>query len=190
MKRGQEEAPIELLVAIVVLGFAIIIAYGAYSSACADQFDAKMKAELSHLARDMELVYRGAVGTSQLSRVDFSPAGCPGTELDSIRVGAGAPRSCEVKIGSQNCALLTVWVRNPDGTTNSRYVEYVDIDPATQIWVNLGSGSNLACSDSYGTIAYDPENPPSNCRALEFRPYSLIISKAASDRLDLTQQGR
>lgn len=179
MERGQEEAPIELLVAIVVLGFAIIIAYGAYSSACADQFDAKMKAELSHLARDVELVYRGATGTSQLSRVDFSPAGCPGTELDSIRVGAGAPRSCEVKIGSQNCALLTVWVRNPDGTANSRYTEYVDIDPGTKIYLSIGGDVGEACSDVKDT----------GCKSLDFRPYTLIISKSASDTIYLTQQG-
>ncbi len=175
MKKGQEEAPIELLVAIVVLGFAIIIAYGAYSSACADQFDAKMKAELSHLARDVELVYRGAVGTSQLSRVDFSPAGCPGTELDSIRVGAGAPRSCEVQIGSQNCALLTVWVRNPDGSANSRYVEYVDIDPDTEIWI----GFDRACSDTL----------TAGCKPLEFRPYTLKVMKTLANRIDLIPQG-
>jgi hypothetical protein len=138
-----------------------------------------MKAELSHLARDIELVYRGAVGTSQLSRVDFSPAGCPGTELDSIRVGAGAPRSCEVKIGSQDCALLSLWIKNPDGTTNSRYFEYVDIAPDTKIFLNLGGGVAEACSDLKAT----------GCTWLDFRPYSLIISKTAQDRLDLVQQG-
>ena len=107
MKKGQEEAPIELLIAVTILTFVLIIGFYTYENTCRAQFEQKMRASLSKFASDLELVYQGAQGTSRLVEVDFSPIGCPGS-ISDIRLVAGTPDLCLAQLGIQECLLIVV----------------------------------------------------------------------------------
>lgn len=106
-RRGQEEAPIELLIAVALLTFVLIIGAYAYDNFCKTDFEQKMKTSLGVLRGDMEQVYRGSVGSSQPSSVDFSATGCSG-DAASVRILKGTQSICQAQLGLSDCLLLAV----------------------------------------------------------------------------------
>lgn len=127
-RRGQEEAPIELLIAVTVLTFVMIVGYLTYQHLSSTQFEQKMHSVLSKFARDIELVYRGAVGTSWITRVDFTPIGRTTLQLDSVTILQPSTRACQNALGRNDClALSLIYVEE---TTNEKIpglVEVLDI---------------------------------------------------------------
>jgi len=107
MRKGQEEAPVELMVAVIIFTFVLIIGYYVYNGLCAQQFEQKMSASFSKFARDIELVYLGGVGTSSIVHADFTAVGCYGN-IHSIRMFAGTEGLCNAQLGSSDCAVLAM----------------------------------------------------------------------------------
>ena len=125
-RRGQEEAPIELLIGVTVLTFVLIIAFYTMNNACSYQFEHKMKASLGYFARELESVYQGSVGTSKTISVDFSPEGCSELRIDQIRLFSENSEVCRRMLGRDSCLALIVQLREK-GARETPVKELVNI---------------------------------------------------------------
>lgn len=139
MKKGQEEAPIELLIAVTILTFVLIIGFYTYQNTCRAQFEQKMRASLSKFASDLELVYQGAQGTSRVIQVDFTPIGCPGS-ISGVRLVKGTSDRCLAQLGIPDCLFIVV-------TTPSKEITF--IQP-----VNIPSDTNIRYFDEGVEICF------------------------------------
>ena len=115
-RKGQEEAPIELLIAVTVLTFVLIIGFFTYQNMCSSQFEQKMRASVSTFARQIEQVYRSGIGTAQPVELDFTPIGCPQSEVESVRLISGLDSEyepiCISYTGDKSCLILVVKIKD------------------------------------------------------------------------------
>lgn len=149
MKKGQEEAPIELLIAVTILTFVLIIGFYTYENTCRAQFEQKMRASLSKFASDLELVYQGAQGTSRLVEVDFLPIGCPGS-ISDIRLVAGTTNLCLAQLGIPDCLFIVV-------TTPDKEITFIQpINIPTDVTINYIDNMRTPIID-YKLTDYDIE---------------------------------
>jgi hypothetical protein len=187
--RGQEEAPVELLIGVTVLAFVLIIGIYTYQNMCASQFEQKMRTSLSDFARNIELVYKGSIGTSLPVKVDFAPIGCMRGDVESIRLVQGDPDLCMSQLGEPECLVLAVKIINKQLSDESLVVETVNVPAGTVVrYVNrnckLTSGEYQRLNElSFSSTNW---NDPSlkNC-GWELRPYSLMISKTSAGILEI-----
>ena len=110
MQRGQEEAPIELLIGVTILTFVLVIGFYTYQSMCASQFEQKMQASLTKFANDLESLNLGYVGTVIPSELDFTPIGCAG-EVESVRLLQGTKDLCLQHTNYEDCFVLVLVAR-------------------------------------------------------------------------------
>lgn len=161
MRKGQEEAPIELLIGVTMLTFVIIIGLYIFQSSCSSQYEVKMQAGFSQFARDLESVYIGSIGTSFVTQVDFTqPVGCNEIRLRSINLIEGGDTACKSRFGRSDCLKLIVFLIPEQGTGDDFLVtEYINIPdniivqgsfgdcPDTDL-TSIGLGPNDLCSFS------------------------------------------
>ena len=179
MKRGQEEAPIELLLAVTLLTFVIILGFYTYQNLCASQYEQKLKSSLSTFARSLEQVYQGGVGTSKTAMVDFGEIGCSGN-IKSIRLIEGLPSSCRKNLGKDDCLELIVTTQTSSGTS-TLMMEMLNIPPSVTVTLDApGCGIDLA--KTWDEDAY----PKCSWKA---KSYSFRIMKESGDRIVLEQLG-
>jgi hypothetical protein len=107
MMRGQEEAPIELMIGAVILMFVMILGFYVYNKTCSSQYEQKIDSSMSKLARDIETVYMGAKGTSIVSDIDLSSTGCS-SGVRSFRIIKGTDDICNARIGKSSCMVIAV----------------------------------------------------------------------------------
>ncbi|MEM0372790.1 MAG: hypothetical protein QXO69_03075 [archaeon] len=193
MMRGQEEAPIELLIGVTILTFVIIIGMYVFNSSCATQQEQKLRASFSKFARDLELVYFGSTGTSQITRIDFTQsAGCADYSIDSIRITKGPTATCNSQLGRPDCLVLSAvstgrWDQNTGQMSpkETLLVEVLDISSSTRIKNKFSGG----CSFDLNDLDWDVQNVnkiPSDCW---FTPayYTLKIAKTAPDEITISK---
>ncbi len=195
MFKGQEEAPIELLIGVTVLTFVIIISMTVFNTTCATQQEQKLKASFSKFARDLELVYFGAVGSSQIARLDFTQmSGCAEYEVESIRITKGPGATCRAQLGKDDCLVLTAVSKPTElyGPRGTVLLEVLDISADTNIinHVNKDSSGNILCKDVSGDIYLNRINWDLDDDKFEncwFSPqyYSVKITKTAADEIVL-----
>lgn len=194
MMRGQEEAPIELLIGVTILTFVIIIGMYVFNSSCATQQEQKMRASFSKFARDLELVYFGATGTTQITRLDFTQAsGCADYAIDSIRITKGPAETCKSQLGRPDCLVLSaISAGQYDPGTGSMapketlLVEVLDISSSTRIKNQVISAT--ACN-SMNSIDWDPQNEAGISSDCWFSSgyYTVKIFKSAADEITLSK---
>ena len=107
--KGQEAAPIELLLGVIILSFVIIIAYYTYNNVCASQYTEKVRSTVSDFARTLEAVYQGGVGTSQFATLDFAQSWeqCSAS-VEYVSLVKGSAESCKAYTGFEDCLQLMV----------------------------------------------------------------------------------
>lgn len=104
-KRGQEEAPFELLVAVIMMGFVLIVGLSAWTYVSKVQCEQSIGAKLEDLKDSIELV-AGKRGTKELS---FTLPECYNEAKHSVRLDPSYdPLVCSsVCGGSQgSCVIL------------------------------------------------------------------------------------
>ena len=179
MKKGQEEAPIELLLAVTLLTFVIILGFYTYQNLCASQYEQKLKSSLSTFARSLEQVYQGGVGTSKTAMVDFGEIGCS-SNIESIRLIEGLSSSCRRNLGKDECLELIVRTVSASGSS-VLMIEMLNIPPTVTITINdPACPPDLASSWS--------EQSYSSC-GWKAKAYSFRITKEPGDRITLEQLG-
>ena len=186
MMRGQEEAPIELLIGVTVLTFVLIIGMYVFNNSCSTQQEQKLKASFSTFASDLDYVYFGAQSTSRISRFDFSKMeGCGSYSIDSVRIMQGTSATCLKQIGKSSCLILiAVQKRTINGATSNYPLlqEVLNIPQNVKIVNKLSS----SCGVDLNTIAYSDLNANAypNC-VFGSNYYTVKITKVSSDEIDL-----
>lgn len=187
MIRGQEEAPIELLIGVTMLTFVLILGFYTYQNTCKSQFEQKMHASLSKFARAVETVYMGAKGTTRTVDLDLSPIGCH-AEIKSIRMVSGSEDLCRANIGSESCMVIAVQssedqvplieVLNVPGDITVNFVKSTSAGPDVcdvnsdgwDDYISYLSGGALNCPNSF----WYPVR------------YSIVIQKEDIDKIKLS----
>ena len=187
MQRGQEEAPIELLIAVTVLTFVLVIGFYTYQNMCASQFEQKMRASLAKFANDLETIHTGFPGTKIPSELDFLPTGCPGN-VESVRLLKGTQGVCKARTGSDSCFMLTVIAKTESGT-EIRIMEPVKIPTDTAIknegdrFTDPNTNQIINCVnddiEDMGTVFTGALNPflPQTCFSWSMNLYVLTLEK-------------
>lgn len=189
MKKGQEEAPIELLIGVSILTFVLIIGFYAYQNICVSQYEQSMKASISKFARDLELVYLGSVETVQITQVDFSiPMACGGN-VESIKMLKGNPGTCRAQTGKDDClALIVVTSEDPStGTKGILVSEVLDIPAGISIFNNLDLGKGICGLDMNRDITWSDWDKDTHPECW-FGPqqYTIKIKKESVNKIVLS----
>jgi hypothetical protein len=146
MKKGQEEAPIELLLAVTILTFVIILGFYTYQSLCGAQYEQKLKASFHKFATELENVYKSGIGSSTPVVVDFSEIGCP-AKIQAIRLIQGIKSQCLSSVGKSDCLELVAPIVERSSTTPSFLIsETVDIPSTTTVQL-IGASSECEHTD-------------------------------------------
>ena len=111
MKKGQEEAPIELLIGVTVLAFVLAIGLYTYQNLASQEYRQKLEASFSKFAGDLETIYRGGLHTSTTVDFDLSPPG-----------GQDAGDIVSIRLLRGNCAFLFSTASFLSFTMSSRIV--------------------------------------------------------------------
>jgi hypothetical protein len=183
-RRGQEEAPIELLIAVTVLTFVLIIGFYAYNNACSAQFEQKMRSSISAFARALEQIYQGGVGTSYPVVIDFSSIGCASGDIDTVRLVTGDPQFCEVRLGMSDCLMLAVRIKEQKLEDQLFVAEAVNI-PST-VDVNYDDQESVLCHLSDFTAGTDFEITDPHC-GWKLERYLLTLKKTAPDTIEIVK---
>ena len=189
-KKGQEEAPIELLIGVAILAFVLVIGFYTYENSCSAQSEQKFRASLSYFARELESVYQGSVGTKKTITVDFTQEGCSNMKLESIRLFDANSQTCLNAFGRDSCLMFALQLS--DQTTgggsviNTPLVEPVNI-PSEAIDVRLiksDTGDEICVFNELdsqtviGSTALD-------CK-FTLGKYSVLIEKISNSQIDVS----
>ena len=162
-RKGQEEAPIELLIAVTLLTFVIVIGFSVYQNMCRNQFEQKVKSSIHSLVSTIESVYRGSIGSSQSLFVDFSVEACG--KLDAIRFFSDAKLTCNKQVGYSDCIVIAATIWNKDDKSNREILmsEAMNVPNSVRIYYDDPKlGEIDACgsqADFWGIIGQDLSNP-------------------------------
>lgn len=192
MQRGQEEAPIELLIGVVILTFVIIIGFYTYQNMCASQFEQKMKASLAKFANDLETLNMGYTGTVITSELDFLPIGCAG-EVDSVRLFRGTSDMCMSHTNYDDCLVLVLVARTEGKGGTIIIAEPLNIRTSTTIVherVAIAPGDCITATTAIGNIDTFFNSDLSGfsqdqCYMWSMSEYSLILKKTGPNQITI-----
>ena len=180
---GQESAPIELMIGVIVLAFVLTIAYFVYNNAASEQGVQKIRAEAVKLARAVEEVAQQGEGASRHVTVDFSSQG--DVKVSSFMIAQGPESTCKARTGSSRCYMLYVF-GNESGKSTVLYSELLEnIGPTTEIVYSQAGGSDVTVSDCSYSSVLGYVNPSSGygtggeCYAVGAGVHSFIIRKTS-----------
>ncbi len=104
-KRGQEAAPFELLIAVIIMGFVIIIG----AQAMLYLQDQKCKGDTDRQLQDLKLAFEGVKQAGRVKHINFRLSGCyqPEEEQVWIEDESGLDRCIQLGCGDKRlCPLL------------------------------------------------------------------------------------
>jgi hypothetical protein len=194
MRRGQEEAPIELLIGVVILTFVIIVGFYTYQNMCGSQFEQKMKASLAKFANDLETLNMGYTGTIITSELDFLPIGCAG-EVDSVRLFKGTSDMCMSHTNYEDCLILTLVARAEGQSGTIIIAEPLNIRSTTTIlhepFGRTDPDQCITTTNAIGDIQSFFEGQLSGfsqgeCYMWSMSEYSLVLEKTASNQITIS----
>ena len=180
MRKGQEEAPIELLLGVTILTFVVILGFYTYQNMCVSLYEQKLRESLSSFASKLELVYHGGEHSSDVAELDFTESGCS-IGIQSIRLISGSFSSCR-KVGRESCLELMAFKKETNGGTYPFVTEVLNIPPDVQI--------ELVPKNPYTCPADGGENVGGTIESAScWRPmgYTFQIEKISADEMRLTE---
>ncbi len=184
MQKGQEEAPVELLIGVTILTFVLIIGFYTYQNLCSNQFEQVLKASFSKFSRDMELVYLGSVGTSQVTQVDFSVPGACGGNVKSVKLISGLSSTCRAQTGKDDCLQLIAVTSSTNQGAGILVSEVIDIPPTTNVINNLGQ-----CKIPLNLLSYNdnwkPISDQNQACFFQLRAYTIKITKDNQNQISI-----
>ncbi len=183
MRKGQEEAPIELLLGVTILTFVVILGFYTYQNMCVSLYEQKLKESLSSFARNLELVYQGGEQNSKVINVDFTESGCS-IGIQSIRLFGGEFTACR-KIGKDACLELVAIKKDADNNIYPFVIEVLNIPPDVDI--SLTSSSTCTNTDlQEGDIGGSVDTSYSSY-CWRATGYTFQIKKISATEMELTE---
>lgn len=152
-RKGQEGAPIELLIGVTILTFVMIIGLFSFRNVCSSNYEQSLRASTSLFARTMEIAYLGSLDSSQIVDLDFSaPQGCS-SDVESVRMLKGLLATCMAQTGQSDCLELVVVVRDKQGNYGVLISEVLNIPSSTLV---LYTPPTTSCPvvNAYGDIVF------------------------------------
>jgi hypothetical protein len=180
MRKGQEEAPIELLLGVTILTFVVILGFYTYQNLCASMYNTKMLSSLKEFANAIEGAYHGSVDSPVVAHVDFSGSGCT-VALQSIKLIQGPSSACMKALAKSDCSELVALTKS--SSTLTTYM--VDVPSSVSVSIKKSStcvhlnGMNVAA-------ATDPALKECGWTAQE---YVFTITKDSSNEISIEQTG-
>jgi len=193
MRKGQEEAPIELLIGVTILTFVVIIGFYTYQNMCSSTYDQKLRSSLSSFARTIEGVYQGGIGATQQVRIDFGEIGCA-SKIESIRMMQGSIDTCQSQLAKDDCLQLLA-IRREGTRVAPVAVEVLSI-PSSVIVRLIGGPSGCPAADpvtndiNLNDIDFDKwkDDAYASCGWIP-QQYGFKIKKVSSSMIEITQLG-
>jgi len=187
MRKGQEEAPIELLLAVTLLTFVVILGFYVYQNISGSLYEQKLKDSLSTLARNLELVYQGGIGTTKIVHVDFSEIGSGG-KLESVRLIQGLSSTCKSKLGKDDCLQIVAVAKDSTGRSSQLWLEMLNIP--TGVTISFINAPTTCPETDLSKISYDSWNDPQylDC-GWRAKSYGFKITKITGSQITLEQLG-
>ena len=183
VKKGQESAPIELLIGVTILTFVLILGFYILKQSSSQQYEQKLRASFSNFARDIEAVYLGSVGTSFRANIDFTPPTGSGDAfiISSIQLKKGVSTTCTAQLGRSDCLELYAYKTDKYGNTNLFLAEVINI-PST---ISVKGEFSRCGGEDLNEINYNDESNE-NCF---FSPtaHSFILTKTAADEIEIKE---
>lgn len=182
MNKGQESMPIELLLGVTILTFVLIIGFYSYRQVCSTQYDEKVKAGLNSLARTIEQVYQGGVGTSPPAiTIDTSvPSGCD-VNFESVRIVEGSKDACQSKTGKEECLVAVATAISEEGDRYITSRAYIDIPSSMKVSMK---GLSSYCGNKNIEGIYQEGNLDNYC-GWETGIFSLKITKVQKNEIEI-----
>jgi len=179
MKKAQESAPIELLIGVVILTFVLIIGMNSYQNLCSTQYEQKLKASISNLANNLELIYKGSAGSSVKVTVDLTPPPACGYNVKDVRILKGSPEMCKQHLGRDSCLAIIATSQEKGQVVGVAATELVNIPSDVAVSLDLGG---TICSSSLNSIAWSYWSDTTNYNNcwLSKSYYTLTLSKTTS----------
>ena len=193
MRKGQEEAPIELLIGVTILTFVVIIGFYTYQNMCSSTYDQKLRSSLSSFARAIEGVYQGGISDTQQVRIDFGEIGCA-SKIESIRMMQGSIDTCQSQLAKDDCLQLLALRR--EGTRVAPVaVEVLSIPSSVTVRLIGGPSGCPAADQVTGDINLNDidfnrwkDDDYARCGWIP-QQYSFKIKKVSSSEIEITQLG-
>ncbi len=176
-RKGQEAAPIELMIGVTVLAFVLVIAYYVYSNAAASQCVEKIRASSAQLARTIEEVAQQGPGTTRYVTVGFS-CQSQNVKVSYITIAEGPDQTCQRMAGASRCYMLYV-IGDESGQLTVIHSELLrNVGESVGIKYKVGGEETKMKCDYNSLVAYLKDG--SGCDAGAFikaGEYSFRITK-------------
>ena len=187
MRKGQEEAPIELLLAVTILTFVIILGFYSYQNLCGSLYEQKLKSSLYTFGETLKSVYQGAEGASQSVGVDFGQMGCS-LKISSIRLMKGNDKACMKAYGTYDCMQLVAVIEDPTEGFGQIMTDMVNI-PSWVVITLTKPSTSPACASNLNDLAVSVpadygQNPECGWAPVG---YSFTITKESPTKISITQ---
>jgi len=180
MRKGQEEAPLELLLGVTILTFVVILGFYTYQNLCASMYDQKMKSSLYTFAVALEDAYHGSLDSPQPAHVDFSGSGCT-VELQSIKLIKGPASACMKALGKSDCSELVALTKDQASLTT--YM--VDVPSSVSISIKKSS----TCTGLNAMDLSTALNPSLKDCGWAAREYIFTITKTSATQIEIEVTG-
>ncbi|MEM3412236.1 MAG: hypothetical protein QW735_00860 [archaeon] len=177
--KGQESAPIELLLGTIILSFVLVLVYFTYQNLSGKQYSAALQVAFSKLGSELEFVYQGAVGTKRVLSLDFSPLEGTGKKT-AIKILHGHKETCLKQTGKENCWQL-IAVQGEEGQAGVLYSLALNIPTSIAIKFKNATGDEAVCENEYSSWS-----SPIPCQWKPTR-YTLTIEKTSNNEIIISQ---
>jgi len=175
MRKGQEEAPIELLLAVTLLTFVIIIGLYTYQNMCTAMYENKLRASLTTFAGGLADIYQGGVGRAAPITLDLSESGCS-LKIDSVRLLQGLPDSCRREYGRADCMEIVVVAKDQSGPS---IIMKQMINIPSDVTIRFENG--LTDCENLNSIVFDEWSKSTYAECgWKAKTYSLWVKKDSS----------
>ncbi len=137
-KKAQESAVFELLVAVVVMGFVIIVGLNAMNMITTEQCKTNTESSLEKLKTNIEAV----VNSRSPKSFSFQTSGCVSEQYEDIKLlDFDEPKLCSTYCESNKpiCTLLVYSDKSPNPKI-STIIKCVNINPATVFQAETSTG--------------------------------------------------
>ena len=147
--KGQEDAPFEVLIGIIIFVFVLSISSYLFEDYNRYQTEAKLDVELSNLANLIESVYSQAPGTKLSTKIDLSVLMSGEVKIKYFTFVQKSGKECIRNTGLESCWLIEVHAKD---NWDSDYVikrKYLNVPGSVDFDVSLETLSKKYNCGSY-----------------------------------------
>jgi hypothetical protein len=176
MRKGQEEAPIELLLGVTILTFVVILGFYTYQNLCTAMYTSKLTSSLKMFAGALEEAYHSTVESPVPVQVDFSGSGCS-VQLQSIKIIKGPTSACMKALAKADCSELVALTKD-----QSSLMTYMVDVPS---FVSINIKKSALCTGLNNMAFSDALSPTYKECGWSATDYTFTITKLSANQIEI-----